>query len=299
METLTVVTSGNDPQTPLMIRLFETCRENEPLKSDARFAVLTDQLSQTSVERLRSRSIKVIQFETEIADARETLSSDLHSFGKIGKPVLLNAFLLQDTEADDTIIYFDPDVVVLEPLAGLLANIPQESVAMPELLYPTEAWNHCVRQLRRAEEIAGRKIEPKGPEYCTGVMIGRRPAMLQLLEAWVRFQCEEPFNRLRNCDPGAKNAWHDQDFFRCFVRLYKPANLRGIPFHHAPTLNPPCDRLLDIELDAEVTPPQLRCTHTHWMHPPLICHFAGKTYESIPAAKEYYDSALVSASGKL
>jgi hypothetical protein len=286
--TVRVITNGNDPQVPLILGLAESIRlwsANHP--GAWNLQVLSDGLSDRSVDALKAHLLDPLLCDQRFFGPRmELFTSDLHAFGKIGKPLFLFEYLHRYVTDNPPILYCDPDVVATASLDGLLAHLTRGSVAMPCMLYPTDTYQHTLQQLSRAPSI-----NPAGPEVCTGVMLGYADDMRGFLEEWIQAMVSPELNPLRFSSPKARNAWHDQDFFRYFIRLRQFRGLTLIPFHIAPTIMKPCHRLFDIGLtQREDHVRAISVKHWGWKNDPILCHFAGLDYiyREIPALQAYY-----------
>ncbi len=285
-----VMTNGNDAQVPFIIRLFQRLYDPEFGNYEGDFLAVSDHFSAEAAALLTEWKIPVYLFDSpQVTEWEQTLSSDKHALGKLGKPFFIKEIIRQFGDQYDNLVYLDPDILIQEPLQLILDKITDTYVLMSreQVLIPQHRTGWPSLQLQRSinfGDVDESILISNEFEINTGFLAGRIELINNLVSQLIDFMTTEPFKKYAISDPGKNNAWHDQDYFRCFVRLQDnpPLILLGENdivhlcggSHKGVTLKPELASKLQLKV-TEVTP--------------KLVHFAGGSVKYFKTYQEYYD----------
>jgi hypothetical protein len=219
------ISNGNDGQILFLIRMYQTLFSPEYGAYTGNFLFLSDNLSPSSERLLKKNKIPYTLLESSVVETWQTqLSSEKHALGKVGKPLFLQYII--DNYGDDYshLWYIDPDILIQKPITELLSKASGPGIYYSAQSDPTLQTRWPKMQLERAiahGDLAESQLHIFPPEINTGFMIGDIRSLTPFINDLISFMTTHPFNRYINSDPGSeiKNAWHDQDYFRCFMRV--------------------------------------------------------------------------------
>lgn len=219
-----ILTNGNDPQVPYIIRLYESLRDPQRGNCADDFFVFTDDLSDRSLRNLEQFSIPVRLIKPEkIAQWRAAIPSD-HPLGKVAKFWFLReASETLAREGYSKILYLDPDVLAQTPIESVLQAIEPNKLLMVPQIQPmtTLLGGPVVRILRaiRSNDLPPDSLVSFDYEINTG-FIGSSPRFLErYANRYIDFVTSEKFKKYARNDAEGKHAWHDQDYLRAFLRI--------------------------------------------------------------------------------
>jgi hypothetical protein len=213
--------------------------------------------------------------EAELRAWRKTLASDKHPFGKIAIEEL--------GLADHLFMYLDPDVIVQRPLEQITRHA-RTGWCMRQEHTKTSGNRWAMAQLRRAVRrglLTEGDVTRETREFNTGVFAASGTEGRKVLAEWTELMSRGGWNSLRNSDPGASNAWHDQDFFRALIRHRHGA--LGITEFDGSEVTHMCangHRWIVAMKGAFIDLRRFR--------PPTVVHFAGATWERFGHLRQKY-----------
>ncbi|HET59547.1 MAG TPA: hypothetical protein ENN32_04190 [Chloroflexi bacterium] len=218
------ISNGNDGQIRFLLRMYQTLFSPKYGAFMGDFLFLSDNLSPFSEKLLKRNTIPYALLESDIVENWQArFSSDKHALGKVGKPLFLQYII--DNYGDDYshLLYIDPDILIQKSITDLLSKVSEPGIYYSAQSHPTLQTRWPKMQLERA--IAHGDLEESQlyifpPEINTGFLFGDINSLTPFINDLISFMTKPPFDRYMNSDPGSeiKNAWHDQDYFRCFMR---------------------------------------------------------------------------------
>jgi lipopolysaccharide biosynthesis glycosyltransferase len=219
------ISNGNDGQIRFLIRMYQTLISPKYGAFTGDFLFLSDNLSPSSEKLLKNNKIPYTLLEKSVVkNWQARLSSEKHALGKVGKPLFLQYII--DNYRDDYshLLYIDPDILIQKPITDLLSRVSEPGIYYSAQSDPTLQTRWPKMQLERAiahGDLAESQLSLFPPEINTGFMFGDIHSLTPFINDMISFMTTRPFNRYMNSDPESeiKNAWHDQDYFRCFMRL--------------------------------------------------------------------------------
>jgi lipopolysaccharide biosynthesis glycosyltransferase len=219
------ISNGNDGQIRFLIRMYQTLFSPKLGAYTGDFFFLSDNLSPLSENLLKKNKIPYILLEPSVVENWQTrLSSEKHALGKVGKPLFLQYII--DNYGDDYshLLYIDPDILIQKSITALLSKVSEPGIYYSAQSDPTLQTRWPKMQLERAVaqgDLTENQLYIFPPEINTGFMFGDVHSLTPFINDLISFMTIPPFDRYMNSDPGSeiKNAWHDQDYFRCFMRL--------------------------------------------------------------------------------
>ncbi len=281
-----VITNGNDPQVPFIVRCYQSLRDEERGNFLGPFFVLSDKLSEKSVNLLTQIGITVQIIDRErIREWNFLLPSDKHPVGKIGKPMIVYEACRLFENRYQNLIYLDPDILVQNSIGGITDQIIDDRVLMSAQKKSIGASKWASSQLYRVIQKghADEKILTiYDPEVNTGFMACRIPFLKKYLSEFIDYMVSDPFREYANSDPDCSNAWHDQDYFRTYIRLFtskQPVLLDKLYVFHL------CDGGFK---EVFVQPCSKDILFKKTRQKPTIVHFAGNTWRRFFLIEEYY-----------
>ena len=225
------MTSGNDAQVPLMQGMFRSLHSRGGMP--AQQVVLTDSLNEASINLLKKCDCSVHwPPETLLREWRAILRSDQHSFGKTAKPLFLKWAAEALCEPNDHIIYTDPDVIIQASIAPIVQQIHPEKllVARQFSLYGNVPKSTRLERAAKNNDLPKTLATKKTIEINTGFIAGQAKTYVRVCEKWLNLMASIKYNKYVRtssyCGDGDQtdDAWHDQDFLRCHLRLSNSNN---------------------------------------------------------------------------
>jgi len=286
-----ILTSGNDGQMIAAVRLMQQLRDSTRGKYKGEFLIVSDALSEESRKLLADFGIAFLVLSPdELEPGKSQLSSDKHPFGKVGKPFIIRAALRRQAvdKTSRTVMYLDPDVMVQRPIQPVLDRVaPDRLLIFAEPLgMHNNPW--CASQLARHTTAMNRNtndLEPIKEEVNTGIMIGPAKVIVALLDTWCAFMMQAEMRQFSRSDANRDNAWHDQDYFRCFLRTAPRQQVRIASDSDVVHL------CADGWRHYRFIPWMFSLYHrTSWRRPTLV-HLAGATHQQYESLSRYYDPA--------
>jgi hypothetical protein len=284
-----VVSNGNEPQAPFALRLFETLRDNAG--SDVKLDVLfmSDFLHEPTTAIFQEHGVEVVIFSPSKVNKWEKLiGSNQHALGKVGKPFFIRELMENHVDCDryNCICYCDPDIIFQGDIGEIIRGRSLERVFISRQLLDSEKSIGPARKMDRA--VAEGLAEPFelnnfDREINTGLFGGSPAVLLALLREWTSFMVDSRFTPLKDGED-MPDAWHDQDFFRMYLRsgdgkrLIEPLDMASCA-----TLCSGAPTFYDVELD------RIRVTTKDGNEKPSAVHFAGASWRMYPILRPYYD----------
>jgi hypothetical protein len=221
------VSNGNDGQVRFLIRMYQTLFSPKYGAFTGDFLFLSDNLSPSSENLLRKNKISYTLLEPSVVkNWQAMLSSEKHALGKVGKPLFLQYVIDIHGHTYSHLLYIDPDILFQKSITDLLLKVSDPGIYYSAQSDPTLQTRWPKMQLERAVthgDLEESQLYIFPPEINTGFMFGDIHSLTPFLNDLISFMTTPPFDRYVNSDPGSpvRNAWHDQDYFRCFMRLNK------------------------------------------------------------------------------
>ncbi len=202
-----------------------------------------------------------------------------HPIGKFAK-LFFALEHLQDADDADTVLFLDPDTYIQRPLKEL------ERFASDEVLlfgYQFQNIHHPFRP--NARLAVADAFDAPGPwrasyfyELNTGVILGTVRAFKNAIGPFREFVFQSEY--LRTVEKILINHWHDQDFFRYYLRKTLPLNIGTLGLEHVFTTTHGAAHCLSFDA--------VRSGYvTAWGVVPYIVHFAGGSLDRIPWKHEW------------
>lgn len=219
------ISNGNDGQIPFLLRMYQTLFSPRYGAFSGDFLFLSDNLSHSSVNLLKKNKIPYTLLESSIVKNWQVrFSSEKHALGKVGKPLFIQYAISQYGEDYTHFLYIDPDVLIQKSITDLLSKNSEPGIYYSAQSDPTLQTRWPRMQLERAithGDLVESQMNIFTPEINTGFMFGDIHSLTPFVNDLISFMTTPPFDRYMNSDPESeiKNAWHDQDYFRCFMRL--------------------------------------------------------------------------------
>jgi hypothetical protein len=284
-----ILTSGNDPQIPFLIRLHEQLRDPRRGNYKGGFLVISDQLGNRSLGHLEREGIPVhLLPEAKRRILEDLFASDKHALGKTGKPAMIQFGLEQFASSGDQVIYLDPDIWIQGPLTPFFRECTDSVVRFAPQELPMIETPWCRSQIKRyldREEMEVNTLQEPSEEINTGVIWGERDAFLGLVREWLEFMKSPSMLPFARSDPETDNAWHDQDYFRLYVRLAKRANV-GIIQRKGRVVHLCAGGKHRVWYLSSIN----RFIYKRSFRPPVLVHLAGGNHVLYENVLAYYDA---------
>jgi hypothetical protein len=219
-----IVTNGNAPQVSFLPLLNKTLRDKRRGNFSGPFIFLTDHIPEKSINLLSNQGITV---QVLAADKIEMWSnmvpSNKHPFGKRGKPFFIRDAAQMYANTYENLIYLDPDILIQGSIQRIVDMVENDRILMSSeaKLMLDNKW--ALKQLARAVDngdVEHTIFSVFAPEVNTGFMAGKINTIVDFTSEFINFMVSEQFRPYAWSEPGAA-AWHDQDYFRCFIRIKK------------------------------------------------------------------------------
>lgn len=246
-----------------------------------RITAITGNLEPETRAILEPRVHELLHFE-EFQTARDFAPFLPHLGHPIGKFAKLFFALehLQDADDDDTVLFLDPDTYVQRPLNEL------ERLASGGLLlfgYQFQNIHHTFRP--NARLAVADAFDTPGPwrasyfyELNTGVILGTVRAFKNAIVPFREFVLQSEY--LRSVENVLIYHWHDQDFFRYYLRKTLPVNIGTLGLEHVFTaMHDTAHCLCYDAVQAQYV--------TAWGVVPYVVHLAGGSTSKIPWKHEF------------
>lgn len=246
-----------------------------------RITAITGDLEPETRAMLEPRVHELLHFE-EFQTTRDFAPFLPHLGHPIGKFAKLFFALehLHDADDDDTVLFLDPDTYVQRPLNEL------ERLASGGVLlfgYQFQNIHHTFRP--NARLAVADAFDTPGPwrasyfyELNTGVILGTVRAFKNAIAPFREFVFQSEY--LRSVDNMFINHWHDQDFFRYYLRKTLPIDIGTLGLEHVFTTTHGAAHCLCYD------PVHSRYI-TAWGIVPYVVHLAGGTISKIPWKHEF------------
>ena len=219
------ISNGNDGQIRFLIRMYQTLFSPKYGAFTGDFLFLSDNLSPASEKLLRKNEIPYKFLESSVVkNWQARLSSEKHALGKVGKPLFLQYVIDKFGDTYSHLLYIDPDILFQKSITDLLMKASEPGVYYSAQSDPTLQTRWPKMQLERAVahgDLVESQLYAFPPEINTGFLFGEIHSLTPFVKDLITFMTTPPFDRYVNSDPGSpvRNAWHDQDYFRCFMRI--------------------------------------------------------------------------------
>ena len=287
-DNLLFVANGNDQQGEMLLRLAAMTSERCP---KAKFCVVSDDLSADYAAALSRRGVIVhVLSEAERERLKSEAASDAHALGKSAKPFLLEMALRRFAEPTSEVCYLDPDVVIqgeLDPIRELAGD---DRVVMAVEATPSFENVGAAMKLDRAIAaglVTQAQCAAFPHEVNTGFQFGRREPFLRYLERLITFIRTDAAQAMLRNEGDRPSAWHDQDFFRCFLRAGDARDWLALaPFEMVATLA--AEGYDKVEIWSST--PRARLVDGG---APIVAHYAGGAWRRSAAALAYFERAEI------
>ncbi len=281
-----VITNGNDPQVPFIIRCYQSLRDKERGNFSGDFIVFSDNLSKKSIKLLSQIGISLQMVDGErVREWQLLLPSDKHPIGKICKPMIVHEACRLFEKQYQNLIYLDPDILVQSSIKTITDQIIDDGIlmsaqkkSMGNSTWPSSQLYRMIQKGHADEEI----FSIFKPEVNTGFMACRILFLKKYLSKFIDYMVSEPYREYANSDPGLNNAWHDQDYFRAYIRLFttkQPVLLDKFYVFHL------CDSGFK---EVFLQPFSKDILFKKTRQKPTIIHFAGGTWRRFFLIEVYY-----------
>jgi hypothetical protein len=269
MQILTTLEECSVPEYSLLV---DSLRRTAKGVDGLRVVALTGEVSATSSKHLGSIVDEVKSFfDFEIY--RKLRTVDLgHPVGKYAKLFLALEYLnSSDAPASEVVLFLDPDTFVQKPLRAL-ADLARSDMLLfgheLELVHTANSPSDRLAVAHRFDK-PGAWHSSYFVEVNTGVTLGTVASFRRVVADFARFTEKtgyytEALPRLEN------DFWHDQDFFRYFLRKALPVDVGVLGLDLVFTTIGSASRCLRFE-------PKLGRFVTSWGVQPHVLHFAGVT----------------------
>jgi len=267
-------------------KLLESLKRHAPAARQLRLVAITGNLANASRKFINENTDIAVPFH-ELTSSKlfaqyaETLGHPLGKFAKL----FYALDYIEAHVADDAVVFFlDPDTLVQSPLDEI-AELAETPVLFfgHELQHVHFSHNPNPR-LKLAEEFDS-SHGWKGSYFAeinTGVIFGKAHVFKRVMSDFLAFVLHSPYIQ----EVAAKiseNHWHDQDFFRYFIRKTLREDIA----------------VLDLNFIYTTTQAAAACIHyddtynvfcTNWGEVPAILHFAGGTRKFAEAPNVLWDT---------
>ena len=283
------ISNGNDGQIPFLLGMYQTLFSPAFGAFTGDFLFLSDKLSQTSETILKKNKLPYLLLDPLIVNRWQTfLSSETHALGKVGKPLFLQYAISTFGQDYTHILYIDPDILFQKPINPILNSYSTPGVYYSAQSDPTLQTRWPRMQLERAVtngHLAESQLYEFAPEINTGFMFGDIPLFTSFINDLLSFMTTPPFNRYLNSDKDSalKNAWHDQDYFRCFLRINE--NYRKIHIIDSAYVKHLCNNIFEEYKTCDQQ--HVLCNRNDESIPPII-HYAGGTWVHFLQVSVFY-----------
>lgn len=283
---LLFVTNGNDVQGELLLRMAADVARRFPY---AGFVVVSDELSAAYVDALSELGAHVHVVADDVRAALEDrFASEAHALGKVAKPALFRHALDLFAGAAKEVAYLDPDVLFQGGMTRVRALSGGRKVVMAAERTATADNPGAAKKLARAVDegaLTDEQCANVGPEINTGFQYGPLEAVAGYLDRFLAFMTSEAMRPFLRNSEGRNNSWHDQDFFRAFLRVESDVDWLAVAdFGTVATLNGAAfDDVQILGAAPEVSLPDGSL--------PDVVHFAGGAWLRSAAARGYFELA--------
>lgn len=291
-----VVSNGNDVQIPFVIQLYAQLRDPKRGAYTGKFIYLSDSLTDASIASLDQRKIPFAMIDSDVLESlNERYISDKHALGKLAKPAFIQYAIEKYAEENTVVLYLDPDIFIQGPIDRIFDMMDPEAVTFFRQEKDMNDTPWCVSQLHRCIVNGHFKLSQFHSikeEINTGIIVGFADVMEKLVKDWSDFIAMPDMLRYAYSDPQRNNAWHDQDYFRCFSRLKRRhdihiANNPSI-IHLCSLGYHACRYIPHRNVFVRKRKPFNRMT---------LVHMAGGTHKHYDELSEFYDPVLVKLEG--
>lgn len=249
---------------------------------DLHMVALTGEVSEQSRMRLESEADEVQSFfDFETYRKLEPMQDGLgHPIGKYAKLFLALEYLENAADRQDVVLFLDPDTFVQKPLSDL-AQLARDDV----LLFGHELELVHYANAPSSRLAVGERFDENGAwnatyftEINTGVTLGTHDSFRRVVSAFATFADESAYQT--KARPAiVSDFWHDQDFFRYFVRKTLPVDVGVLDLSTVFTTTKGASRCVRFDDDE-------RRFLTSWGVVPHVLHFAGVTLGQIKGVPE-------------
>jgi hypothetical protein len=287
---ITFFANGNNPQAEMLLRLASNVQETYP---GSYFVVVTDDMSSGYVQALRDlKTTVLILSDSQRQNIASEFSSEAHALGKSAKPAFFRTALDHFKEVTDYVVYLDPDIVIQGNIDKILTLAGDDRVVMAEEVTPANENPGTIKKLERAIAsgiLTTEQCTNFTAEVNTGFQLGRRGAIIRYLDRFLNYMNSAPAQCMYKNTEGRMDSWHDQDFFRAFLR--SDENIDWLALGDFSSIATLCgDGFNNVRIIAPA-PPTVTL-HKDGTAPPIV-HFAGGAWQRSSAARGYFELAPV------
>ncbi|WP_171212893.1 hypothetical protein [Ruegeria sp. HKCCA5426] len=182
----------------------------------------------------------------------------------------------------------DPDILIQGNLAIFEAMASSECVVMAKEVVKSLDNPGVAAKLQRAVDVnalTDQQVRSFEAEVNTGFQYGGIDAMFRYLTPFLEFMRSDSMREFYKNSKDRNNSWHDQDFFRAFLRASSDRSwLKLAGKEHIATLNG--DAMREVIISSEA--PKV---HLVDGRVPDVVHFAGSAWRRNAAALGYFELA--------
>ena len=263
---VTIVSIVEQPGLADFTNMARTVRDHSP---DGVLVVLSGQLDDAGLaicSKTADFHLSFLDFECyrRLAELGPILG---HPVAKFAKMFILEEFLDSGNVNSDCLLFLDPDVELQGPLSNLVATTKDSDRVFfgRELLWAHSAHAPNTRLAQASDwKSPGNWFLTHFPELNTGVVLGRPTAWKEFLGDFLQFvRNSEYFLSLPDRTTG---HWHDQDFFRLWMREATTRNVEVFDLDDIFTTNGKASACVFRDQNGKI--------RTIWGTTPTIVHFA-------------------------
>lgn len=274
--------NGNDGQIAMYLKLVESL--GKFVSAEFKLVFASDKLSENNIFELESIGVEFFPLSLEYVDLfNQKMISNTHPFGKIAKPFVIKSYLEEATiNSDDVFVFLDPDILCQGSIDPLLHLMPDNGVIFAHQSDKADSNRSIVTRFAKS----GKKLEDYAEqrEINTGFFLGKVSNVKKLVGLWSEFMINSENVSFKDHDSkysSILNAWHDQDYFRLFVRK-ENLNLE-LKFIDETYVAHLCDTLSS-KMSANGNQVQNHETGTY----PILVHFAGGSHKEFYSISKLY-----------